>query len=164
MDKNNKTKPTLKMIADGLFSTHESLLACYNSIPRDERDNNSWWYLHGQLEEDVHYDKATTTNCKSAGYSRETINWNEILGTTVTVVSKESLTIHRMHIDGEIPVEVEGISKPCTGFFWTNERDDVTWNGKSYPHWEQRGLVCYSDDTEACDYARKKMQEKSIIL
>ena len=160
----SKNKNVLRMIADGLFDSHEALMERYNAIPRDERDNNSWWYLHGRLEEDVHYDKATAVNCRSGGYSLETVHWREIHGTTVTEVSPESETIWRLHLNGEVPVEIEGIDKECVGFFWTSEKEDVTWNGRQYPYWNQRGLVCYADDTEACDYARRKMQERSAIL
>ena len=114
MKQNNKQ--VLKMIADGLFDSRENLLKRYAEIPVDERDNNSWWYLHGQLESDVHFDKATAVNCKTAGYSRETINWKEICGDTVTKVEKNgSLRIHRMHINGEVPVEIEGIASDSSG-------------------------------------------------
>lgn len=163
-NKNTKKKQVLKMIADGLFSSHESLMKRYSEIPDDERDNNSWWYLHGQLEQDVNFDKATTVNCKSAGYSKETVNWREILGINVTVVDPRKENIYKMHVNGEVPVEIEGMSKPCIGFFWTTEREDIVWDGKKYPHWEQRGLVCYADDTEGCDYAREKMDERSSFI
>ena len=163
MKQNNKQ--VLKMIADGLFDSRENLLKRYAEIPVDERDNNSWWYLHGQLESDVHFDKATAVNCKTAGYSRETINWKEICGDTVTKVEKNgSMCIHRMYINGEVPVEIEGIDKACVGFFWTEDCEDVQWKNKKYPHWNQRGLVCYADDTEACEYAREKMNERAWFI
>lgn len=158
-----QNKQTLKLIAEGRFDSHEEFYKRYDEIPADERDNNSWWYLHGQLESDCGYDKATAVNCKTAGYSVQTINYKEICDDIVTKV-KDSLLIHRMHINGEVPVEIEGIAKKCIGFFWTIDRGKVVYKNKKYPDWMQNGLVCYADDEEACKYARKKMQEIAYII
>ena len=38
----SKNKNVLRMIADGLFDSHEALMERYNAVSRDERDNNSW--------------------------------------------------------------------------------------------------------------------------
>ena len=158
-------KNVLKMVSDGMFESREIMMRVYNSIPADERDNNSWWYLHGKLESEVGFDKATTTNCKSAGYSKETINWRAISDSKVTEIFEDKpLTIHRMYINGEVPVEIEKIEKKCIGFFWTEDWGDVQWEGKKYPHWSQRGLVCYADDDEACEYARQAMTERRSMI
>ena len=160
-----KNKTTLKMLADGLFTNYTEMNRRLDSIPDDEKDNNPWWYLHGQLEEDAHFDKATVINSKSAGYSALTVNWTEINdGIVNSVRENRPELIHRMHLNGEVSVEIEGITKPCTGFFWTSERKPILWKDREYPHWEQRGLVCYTDDAEACEYAREMMEKKSVFI
>ena len=47
---------------------------------------------------------------------------------------------------------VEGISKPCIGYFWVDSLE------------RGRGLVCYKDDLESIEYAKKKYQQKSDRL
>ena len=155
---------TLKMTAYHVDGTlHESKYKSENEVPEEEMCHNSWWYLHGELQDEVGYDKAITTNCNSAGYSKETIDWSSIRGNVVTEVFKDR-TRPVMYVNGEISVEVEGFDRPCIGFFWTADEHNITWNGKEYPHWKQRGLVCFADDEEACKYARKLMAEKPFIF
>jgi len=154
---------TLKMTAYHVDGTlHNSKFKSENEVPEDEMCHNSWWYLHGELENEVGYDKAITTNCNSAGYSKETIDWSMISGNIVEDVHQDR-TRPVMCINGEVPVEVEGIDKPCTGFFWTEEKPNIIWKGKEYPYWHQRGLVCFSDDKDACEYARELMVKKPIF-
>ena len=151
---------TLEMTAYHVNGTlHNSKFKSEKEIPEEEMCHNSWWYLHGNLQDEVGYDKAITTNCKSAGYSRETIDWSEISGNIVKKV-RQDRTRPVMYVNGEIPVKVEGFDKPCTGFFWTEEERNIIWKGKEYPYWHQRGLVCFSDDEKACKYAKKLMVEK----
>lgn len=140
-----------------------SKMKSFDEVPIDELSNNDWWYLHGKLEEMVGYDKAAATNCKSAGYSIPTIHWREIHGNKVVSVL-DPLTIHVMHVNAIIPVEVEGVDEQCIGFFWTANEYDVYWNDMKYPKWEQRGLVCLMSDKKARAYAFKKFNEKSEIL
>ena len=149
---------TLKMTAyqvDG--NLYKSQYKSENDVPEDEMCHNSWWYLHGELQDIVGFDKAITTNCKTAGYSKETINWTSIEGSEVKSVRKNKPLIHPvMHINAIIPVEVEGIYKPCIGYFWTGGERLVSWKGKQYLVWQQRGLVCLKDDEKACEYALEK--------
>lgn len=153
---------TLKLIA---FCANGKSLGTIKleDIPAEERDWNSWWYLHGELEKIVGYDKATTINCKSAGYSRETINAGEIHGSDVINLSP-NLPCTMMYINGIVPVEIEGISEPCVGYFWTTNNRKISWQGKEYDFWDQRGLVCLKSDQKGCKYAEKKYKEKSKIL
>ena len=154
---------TLEMIAmtyDGKpYNTNRTL----DSIPDDEQDHNGWWYLHGELQSIVGYDKAVTTNCKTAGYSRATVDWIEITGNEVIEVRSEKPRWN-ICIDNIIPVKVDGIEDPCIGFFWTEKKRNVKWNGKEYPFWYQHGLVCLARDIESCEYARKRYDERPIIL
>lgn len=155
---------TLEMIVDAEPWVAIKSKTKYEDIQKDERDNNSWWYLHGELEEFVGYDKATTTNCKSAGYSRETVNWSSIRGTKVEEICEDGLTRWEMYANGIIPVKIEGIEKPCVGYFWTANECSIFYKGKKYPHWNQRGLVVFKDDAEANAYALKKYMEKSDFI
>lgn len=124
-------------------------------IPAEERDWNSWWYLHGKLTDLTGYDKATTINCKSAGYTKETINVNSICSEV-----PDSFPCTMMCINGIVPVEIEGISESCIGYFWTTNNRKVKWQEKEYDFWDQRGLVCLKSDQEGCEYAEKKYKEK----
>lgn len=153
----------LKLIAEWKFGEKPEGTREYNDIRPEERDNNSWWYLHGDLQSFVGYDKATVTNCKSGGFSKETIDWADIEGDQVMkIVSKNPR--HEMYLNGEVDVEIEGISRPCKGYFYTTNERTVYYKSKPYDFWMQRGLVCFADDKEACEYAKRKMSEKSRIL
>ena len=154
----------LKMIADWRFNEKPEGTRDWEDIVPDERDNNSWWYLDGVLESIVHYDKATVTNCKSGGFGVETINWRSISGDKVTEIETEKPMIYRMCFDGIVDVEIEGIDKPCIGYFWTTNHQVIYWEGKPYEHWDQRGLVCLQTDFEACERAERKMKQKKNIL
>ena len=137
----------------------------YKSVPKDERGYNSWWYLHGELDCLVGYDKAYPINCKSSGNAKETINWSEISHSKVKQLRDDgNLTRWEIHINGIIPVQVKGVDKPCIGYFWTTNEHNIEWEGKKYPYWEQRGLVCLESDSESRKYALEKLNERTTIL
>lgn len=139
---------------DNLRAKAESIV---NNTPREERDNNSWWYLHGELDFETTFDKGVFINCKSAGYSVETIHWSTLIGDEVTEVKDEdNLTIYRLKVDGEIPVKVIGfLHRPAifvgftTGFRW------IYYKGVKYPYWRQEGFVVFADDKLALEQARE---------
>lgn len=153
----------LKMIADWRFGDKPKETRDYEDIDPTERDNNSWWYLHGKLQSLVGFDKAIVTNCKSGKFAKETIYWTEIVGNRVINVASE-YPHYQMHFNGEVDVEIEGIDKLCKGFFYVTNEHNIYYKDQEYLYWEQRGLVCFADDIEACKYARKKMNQKSQIL
>lgn len=153
----------LKLIAVWDYKKKPKNTKTYEEIPPEERDNNSWWYLHGKLTDLVGYDKAISTNCKSGGFSKETINWSEIEGNVVTSLSNDFPT-SQICIDGIVDVEIEEIEEPCVGYFWTTNNRLIYWEGKPYDYWEQRGLVCLKSDIEGCKYAKEKYEEKSTKL
>ena len=159
-----ESKNILKILTHNMFSRHDVMERVVNSVPMDERDNNSGWYLHGKLESDIGYDKAIAINCKTAGYSRETINWKFIFGTRVSEIFEKKPLIHKMHLNGEVPIEIDNISKKCVGFFWIEDYGNIIWQEREYPYWNQRGLVCYADDAEACEYARRAMNNRSVMI
>lgn len=159
----NNPKKVLKLIADWRYGKKPEGTKNWEDIPNEEKDWNSWWYLHGKLEDYVGYDKATATNCKSGGFAKETINWGEIVGDRVTSICDE-LPTHKMCIDGIVDVEIEGINKPCVGYFWTACHKTIYWEEKAYEFWEQRGLVCFKSDTESCEYAKKMYEKQSQFI
>lgn len=116
-----------------------------NQVNKGELDNAGLWYLHGSLEKLFGFDKAVMTNCKALNLSKP----------FVYDANKEP--INKLYFNGEIDCEVEGCDKPCVAFLYTtNETNETTWI--------QRGLVCIKEDTEACEYARQKMNEKAKLL
>ena len=126
-------------------------------------DMNSWWYLHGELESLCHYDKATVYNLSMfPEYQKETLRWSSITGDQAVISSDKKHT--EIYCNGEVEVEVYGIDKPCTGFFWvTNERKvKAYYGGKEieFSVWDQRGYVCLNDDEEAVKKAKDLMNKK----
>lgn len=154
----------LKMIADWCYGEQPASTRNYEDIEIDERDNNSWWYLHGELEHLVQFDKATVTNCKSGGFGMPTIYATEIYNNIVKSIMEDHPIVFKMCFDGIVDVEIEGIDRPCVGYFWTSNHRNVYWNGKTYHKWEQRGLVVFKDDVDANEYAMKKYKEKPFWL
>lgn len=134
---------TLKLIADWRFNEEPKNSTPIENIPHEERDNNSFWYLHGKLEEFVGYDKAIAINCKTLGISKFSYLFGDF----------------EMHFTGIIPVKIEGIRKACIGYFWT---DDFISDGEEA--WNQRGLVCFKDDKDSCEYAESQYKNKSHRL
>lgn len=158
-------KATLKMSVDDVAWVEKKYTSDYESVPKEELDHNSWWYLHGELESLVGYDKAFTLNCKSAGYSRETINWAILSGTRVKKLHEDGVaTRFEMYVNGVIPVEVTGVTQPCVGYFWVTEEREVEFDGEYYPVWCQRGLVVLESDWESRKYAMEKMSERTTQL
>ena len=43
-----------------------------------------------------------------------------------------------------------------------SEYEYLIYKGKKYPSWKQRGLVCFADDIESCEYAKEMMLKKYI--
>lgn len=157
----------LKIIPDTCYCKDKELnTKCnqlYESINKKEVDG-SWWYLHGDLEDKISYDQGVAYNYVELGLYKETPDWSMIRGNEVTELHSNELR-KRMYFNGIIDVEVFGINEPCVGYFWTVDKSDITnLDGKKYPHWEQRGLVCLKSDKQGCEYALKKYNERSTWL
>lgn len=106
---------------------------------------SDWWYLHGELETTIGYDKAKIINIKELPTITKNCYYNGNDKYFDVVCLK----------DGIYDVEVHGISKPCIGYFWITEMEDIP---------KLRGLVCFKDDKEAVEYAKKKYEEKSVTI
>ena len=81
---------TLKLIADWRSGYKPENSRSFEEIPPDEREYAGFWYLHGDLEDLVGYDKATVTNLMKGKFGK---------------LSKEYG--YMMCVDGIIPVEIE---------------------------------------------------------
>ena len=117
-------------------------------VNQEELDNAGFWYLHGDLADLFYFDKAIMTNCKTLGLLKPCI-YDEY--------DKDSKLINKLYYNGELDCEVEGCDKPCVAFLYTTyEVNDK--------QWMQRGLICIKEDKQSCEYARRKMIQKAIIL
>ena len=162
-------KPALKLCVDNVNWVPKEFAGTKKQYQKAKQENeldfNSMWYLHGELERLVGYDKAWAINCKSAGYSLESINWSYIRGENVfELADNNKLTRLEMHVNDIIPVQVKGVDEPCLGYFWTIEYSPVYYEGKAYPHWQQRGLVCLESDQKGRAYAMECYEKHRDIL
>lgn len=144
---------TLKIAAiqiDGTVIEQEEALKHLNkytdALGKDEDTTISgWWYLHGELESEVGYDKGAFLNLEEDIVEIKNCYFNGNEKHFDVVCLK----------DGIYDVEVIGFDKPCVGYFWINRDYDIP---------ECKGLVCFKDDKEAVEYAEKKYNEKSWHL
>ena len=134
-----KDTRVLKLVADWKYGTKPEGTRDLEDIPPEEKEYSSFWYLHGELENLVEYDKAMVSNLTEGGCGKA----STVFGYT-------------MSVEGIIPVEIEGISEPCIGYFWTVQTDNSSWI--------QRGLVCLKSDVGSCKYAEFKYNTKSKFL
>ena len=127
-------------------------------------DRNSWWYLHGKLEEKFGYDKAVVINLSEfPEYLGKTLEWKTIIGDHSDV--DEFIESKVMKVNGIIPVKVSTVIENCIGYFWTTDEQEITATNKrgeklKFNTWAQRGLVCLENDNEANNYAKKAYYER----
>lgn len=91
----------LKILAnqvDGSFYDNETV---YDNLSENVKSSGHWWYLHGQLQEDVGYDKGYIENIKPEQLENR-------------------LGYLDIKLNGIYEVEIKGISKPCIGYFWVD--------------------------------------------
>lgn len=112
-----------------------------------EWDNNSWWYLHGELESKVGYDKAVIINATAAKDTIETLRWFEIRGDKC--ISYKDTPLREVYINGIRKCNVIGVHGDCLGFFWTARERTVEYDKGIFNTWEQRGLVVQRNDKRA---------------
>lgn len=158
-----KNKNVLEVVVDDASWVDAKYSTDYDSIPRDEIGFGGW-YLHGKLEDLVGYDIAYATNCRTAGYSRETINYSVIRGGKVVELEEGGKLRHEMHINDIVPVKVKGVEESCIGYFWTIVLTEVQYEGELYTIYRQRGLVCLESDQEGREYALTAFKEKRSDL
>lgn len=165
METNFTHTNVLKVVVDSVSWVSSRYTTPWEQVPEEQQDNNSWWYLHGKLCDRVGYDKAFTINCLDAGYSVDALNYASCCDGEVDETRDPENILHKeMRVNGIIPVKVKGIKEMCVGYFWTIERRPLRYNGKQYPCWEQRGLVCLKSDTEGRENALEKYTERRSWL
>lgn len=135
---------------DGTILEQEEALKHLNkytdALDKDENITiSNWWYLHGELEEAVGYDKGAFLNLEEDMIEIKNCYFNGNKRCFDVVYLKE----------GIYDVEVIGFDKPCVGYFWISNFNRIP---------ECRGLVCFKDDKKAIEYAEKKYSEKSWNL
>lgn len=139
---------------ESMGEKEESIIA---NTPKEELDNNPWWALYGKLDKEAGCDWGVFINCKSAGYSRETVDYTDVEGIYVTKVKDENNPlIHRLYVDEEIPVKVFGFpNRPAIFVGYIVENPTLIYKGIKYPNWEQRGFIVFADDELALEQARE---------
>jgi hypothetical protein len=125
-----------------------------------ECDNAGWWYLHGKLEEQVHYDKAMILNCTEAGDTVETLRWWEIRGDKCTSYSDKPYRV--MHVNGVRRCNVIGVNGDCLGFFYTEDEREVTYDKGTFTYWKQRGYIVQRNDKDGVLDALHKYLTNSL--
>lgn len=141
-----------------------------NEFQKDLSRSSRGWYMHGELEDDMRFDiadfvRVPTRHIREKVYyesggdwSKPGMQWNEF-------VDDNKPMRPATWLEGCFPVRVIGTDKPCLGFFWTKRYYYVTLvNGEKYFTWEQFGLVCYADDTQAIMQAHDAMRERTCCL
>ena len=113
----------LKMVCDSNPDS-QNLIQKAQEENKFNLDRNSWWYLHGELEDLCHYDKAVVLNLSEfPEYQGDTLKWTSIIGNIAEMNKFEKNK--QMKINDIIPVQVIGIDKPCIGYFWTTDERTV---------------------------------------
>lgn len=130
--------------------------------PNIEWDNNSWWYLHGELQDEVGFDKACILNATAAGVTEDSIKWREIYCGICT--EYKDIPFKRMRFNGIRKCNVIGVDEDCIGFFWTSNRPPVKYDKGTFDFWDQRGLVVKRHDIPGMLFAYHKylMKHSSI--
>ena len=96
-----------------------------------------FFYLHGELEQDLGYDK-----CEIMNLGDLDVQYHPLTDSDTTIITIP---------DGIYDVKVVDIDKPCIGYFWNINN-------------QQRGLICYKTDFEACENSMNSFIERAKWL
>ena len=94
-----------------------------------------FFYLHGELEQDLGYDKCEIMNLGDLNVQYH--KYENLEDTSAITIP-----------DGIYDVKVVGIDKPCVGYFWSTNK-------------QQHGLICYKTDFESCKHAINSFNERA---
>lgn len=149
----------------------------YDSIAKEAEETgnyvcNNWWYLHGKLEDMLHYDKASIINAKECPEYIQMVPEIEKLGSNGDIWKGKAISskyIPWLYLNNIVDCEVVGIEEPCVGYFWTTNSAplEITLiDGKTFKgvYGYQRGLICLKSDVESCEYALSKYKERSMVI
>lgn len=111
-------------------------------------------YLHGALEDEVGFDCVEFVDLPQE-YT--------IVRPSVDTYGRKVIRYHGddkfSRINGTFPVNVLGIDKPCTGFFWTKYDTEFVFNGTEYICIKQCGYIVLDEDKECLDWCQVKYEE-----
>lgn len=112
---------------------------------------SNWWYLHGELQDEIGYDKATI------------IDTDEEILYKIYLDKRNNLLYKEYYFrNGIYNVKVLGFEdRPVKGFFWTEFKTFSNIKGE-IPI--MHGLVVFNDDKENFEYAKEKFKERSKFL
>jgi len=114
----------------------------------DDVPDREWfpglWHFFGSVKEALGIDQGFVTNCEELGIASDKLDYESIENGEVTSIYSQYKR-REMNFDGIADVEVEGVQKPCKGYFWT-ESTTVRHGGKVFPMWDQYGLIVYADN------------------
>lgn len=74
-----------------------------------------------------------------------------------------------MFLEGIYECNVLGVNKPCVGYFWTIEKEELNLTvygniNLTVSKWRQKGLVLLPDDKENIEFANKHYLMKSVLI
>ena len=73
---------------------------------------------------------------------------------------RDPIWVNKMKYQGVLPVKIVGYDKPCVGYFWLEEVQQLDSEHGMVDYWRQCGLVVLEDDYKAREEARKCMELK----
>lgn len=107
---------------------------------REDTVLSTWWYLHGDLQALIGFDRGII------------LNYGECLTSLKRVEYPDNKYFNVLFVeDGIYDVEVLGVSEPCIAYLWKDKN-------------MLRGLVCLKRDIEGCKEAFEKYVTKPLIL
>lgn len=132
----------------------------------DDVPDSEWfpgyWHFFGSIKEDLGIDQGFATNCEELGIASDKLDYESIENGEVTSIHSQYKR-REMNFDGIIEVEVEGVQKPCKGYFWT-ESTTVRHDGTVFPMWDQYGLIVYSDNEKDNAEASTRRKEARRVI
>jgi len=138
-------------------------------VPKEDLEYGNEWYLHGELEKKIGFDRGFITNLTSFGHCERYLNKCYLVNSIGRheTLDKNKVCFNRLKLNGIVPVDVEGIRERCLGFFWTvdEERFDFLYDGRqNWTKWDQKGLIILESDIEAFDCCYSLYFSKSCFI
>ena len=142
--------PTLKIAVESIWSDERP---AWDSIPDEEKCYNGRWKFIGKLND-------FKTLLSKTGYITNAVSLGltDSIKNAIPFLSRKCTLSRSLYINGIYPCDVEGIDKPCVGYFWTHPH---SYGGSFY---QQNGYVCFADDIEACEYAEEVYNKKEPLI
>jgi hypothetical protein len=146
-------------LADGK-TLYKSRYPSADDVP-DREWFPGYWRFYGSIRE-LGIDQGFATNCEALGVAADKLDYESIENGEVTSIHSQYKR-REMNFDGIVDVEVEGVQKPCKGYFWTESRT-VRYGGKVFPMWDQHGLIVYADNEKDNAEASARRKEARRVI